>query len=464
MKIYITSSLLVLFMFSGVFSQNAVSKKMAVLPLGFTDIDEELGAELTQRLMEELRSIHGLLIYSSEKVNSALSSLDSQNCRSPGCVIDAGAALAADMVLSGSISKTPDKAYLLSMTVSDVSTESVVFAKMYKCPCSITILLTTLPSRAVSDFRSTLLYPPPLETEAQASAQNTGMDEKDSEESDEMDNSGDDSDYESEHNGELDDLTGVAEKPVIGISGRWALGNLRGYDSQWGSELLIVVPTSQKSHLRFRFAIPASRSSEMSKRSDVKGPDLMYALENEWGWKHFGVVFGIAYMYMMPFNIEASYNREYRFENVNSSNWVLGIRAGRPYRGFRLRISYPMPFVSEYNSDMKDVFVEYNAFGMFGNEHFKAGCGVQGFYKNRQSHSLIGSDSIYKPEELFLMAPCGKVSFLIAEKNVMSIGLDLTGLFFPMLGEESSWAPNLTISYCYSFASLKNPELFDGKF
>jgi hypothetical protein len=205
-------------------------------------------------------------------------------------------------------------------------------------------------------------------------------------------------------------------------------------------------------------------------------PDCMFSAEHEWGFRYFGVTLGASYMYMRQFQ-EVSNSSIYNFKSDNIWNWIIGIRAGKANRGFRGRISYPMPFAYDYNgSSNQNVFFEYSAFGMFGGEKIKGGIGVQGAFKRRTSENsrLDSTYSYYSynsymytssKEEFYAMVPCAKISFLAGSHNVVTAGIDLMGLFAPNVsGENNAWSPNVSIGYTFSFAPLKRVDSFDGKF
>jgi len=438
-------------------------------------VEKELADEMTKKLKEKLLTFTELVFVSSSRVDSILQG--SVSCDEP-CRVENGNALGAHIVLGGLVYKDPD-AYMMDVKITSVNTGTSIYSMSYKCPCTLTELLNMVPDSAAVDIIKQIQKSP----SADSAPENNIEQEENSSKSvaekkqhsieitlenkpDIDDDDDDDDDREAQEESRikepsaLDLYNGAAEKPLIGISGRWALGDIRNTESQWGAELHGVIPVSRVSHLRLRAAMPASRSSSTTKGSDVKAPDILSALEHEWCYRNIGLVFGVSHMYMVPFEKTVS-NRAYNSEAWNAYNWVLGIRAGRHHKGFRFRISYPMPFVEDY-VDMDNYFMEINAFGMYGTEKFKAGAGASAFYKKRSSENNSGKKII--SEDYFVLAPCGKVSFMVANQSVISIGLDLTGIFLPSSETGIFWSPNLMLSYVFSFGDLKNPETFDGRF
>ena len=420
------------------------SKVIAVMPIESHEVATDLGAEIGKRLHEELVS-GGMKCISSEGMGQFLENVESGDDHA--VQIRGAKQLGADIILRGTIEKSAG-AYVLSVKMVDVQSDATLVSRIFKCPCTLTTLLTTLPVQAVAAIKKDLesqvqedIQPPPLAVATEEPEV-------------------DDEFNPHEYRDPVYQFLGITNGIVIGISGRTALGNLRKDESQWGAEMHLVIPVTKSTHLRTRLALPAARSSEMVKNSSLEMPDPMSSLEYEWGRSHFGVSFGAAYMLMLPFkqSIDEYYGvTDYQYDTYHAWNWVFGFRAGRPNAGFRGRICYPMPMVADYDGNIEDFFVEYSGFGMFGKERFKAGVGVQGYFKRRTSDTLWRS-----PEEFFALVPCGKVSFLAGQHNLVSIGLDLVGLISPKASDR--WSPNLTLSYTFSFAPFEAAETFDGKF
>jgi hypothetical protein len=134
-----------------------------------------------------------------------------------------------------------------------------------------------------------------------------------------------------------------------------------------------------------------------------------------------------------------------------------------------------MPFIFNYDEYESNTFVEYSAFGMFGNDNVKAGVGVQGTYKRRvsqeDSRNLSYGSSYYNSydkqsiDEFYFMGPSGKISFLAGTHSVITFGLDFMGLMIPdVFNEHDGWTPSVYAGYTLSFLPLKRVDSFDGKF
>jgi hypothetical protein len=271
--------------------------------------------------------------------------------------------------------------------------------------------------------------------------------------------------------------TGMATAPAIGVTGRVAMGVLGQDQSRWGALLWYVHPTTPHSQARIKVGMPlAGNDSIYSSRI----PDFYLSLEHEWGFRYFGVGAGLAVMQMKAAEkgyyssqFWDPYQNMYVYDNVMVHfperycfNWVLDIRAGKPNMGFRGRISWPIPFNESVDDPTQNAFFEYSALGEFGNSLFKAGVGIAGMQRNRTTSATnqSGETSQYTINDSYLMAPCGKIAFLIANHSVVCLGLDFMGILVPRSSETGSWAPNLQLSYTFSFGKMLSPEVLDGTF
>jgi hypothetical protein len=271
--------------------------------------------------------------------------------------------------------------------------------------------------------------------------------------------------------------TGMATAPAIGVTGRVAMGVLGQDQSRWGALLWYVHPTTPHSEARIKVGMPLAGNDSIYS-SGI--PDLYLSIEHEWGFRYFGVGAGLAVMQMKT--AEKSYyssqfwdpyQNMYVYDNVMVHfperycfNWVLDIRAGKPNMGFRGRISWPIPFNESVDDPTQNAFFEYSALGEFGNSLFKAGVGIAGMQRNRTTSATnqSGVSSQYTINDSYLMAPCGKIAFLIANHSVVCLGLDFMGILVPRSSETGSWAPNLQLSYTFSFGKMLSPEVLDGTF
>jgi hypothetical protein len=275
---------------------------------------------------------------------------------------------------------------------------------------------------------------------------------------------------------------GTVQGLTIGLVGRYVLNEAGFTESEWGVDAFCLIPTSTTGQARFKFALPMSTADTMRVRSNYKrNKDLFFTLEHEWGLKNVGVTVGLGYMYLDNFqksdtisNYTSKQYNTYDFKTSHRANWVFGIRAGKPNKGFRGRISYPLTFGEETN-----IFVEYSAFGMFGGSRVKGGIGLQGAAKRRvgklsSTYSISQSpyyssssytDTTKTENEYYFMGPAGKIAFLVGQHSSVTIGLDFMGIFIPdVFNLKDEWTPNILLGYTFSFGKLTNPETYDGKF
>jgi len=212
-------------------------------------------------------------------------------------------------------------------------------------------------------------------------------------------------------------------------------------------------------------------------REDLKIPDASVSLEHEWGMRYFGVTAGLAFTNLYRFTTTAEYYSNtapetVEFPTVQTYNFVFAVRGGKPTAGFRGKISWPMPFLLDWDEPMNYVF-EYSAIGMFGNEKVKGGIGIQGAYKKREVESPYQPDPSYyydpyvnieRANEFYIMVPCGKLAFLAGKHSVVTASVDLGGLILPVQVGSGLWTPSIGLQYVYSFGELKSANAFDGSF
>jgi hypothetical protein len=274
---------------------------------------------------------------------------------------------------------------------------------------------------------------------------------------------------------ELSD-NGIANGPVIGAGGRVALGALSSIQSRWGAAGWYVQPTGTNSQLRLKLSLPLSGSSDMSPDNNASVPDVAATIEHEWGKKYFGAGCGLMILYMQPFSrtLTDSYGnpQKVHFDGTWGANWVLLVRGGKPNAGFRGRLSWPIPLLS--NGTVPDNYlIEYSALGVLGNDFIKGGIGVQGTYKTRKSVESannsgflsLSNDGRYAAQDLYVMVPCGKCAVCLGKHSVLALSADIAALFLPRpSGAESLGAPCVQVDYSFYFKSHKGADVLDGTF
>jgi hypothetical protein len=266
---------------------------------------------------------------------------------------------------------------------------------------------------------------------------------------------------------------GIAEGPVLGLSGRTAIGSLSAFQSRWGAAVSYVQPTGPGSQLKCKAALPLSGSQDATQNMVNLFPDIYSSVEYEWGMKYLGVGCGLALMYMQPF---AKYFPDptapmpVHFDQAWATNWVVTLRAGKPNTGFRGKLSWPIPIFS--NGRMPGNYLwEYSALGVLGNDFMKGGIGIQGMIKGRESREVVyngytsSTTNHYTTQDMYFMAPCGKMAVRIGKQSVICLSTDVGALLFPRpQGLENMGAPYVQLDYTFSFKPLKGAEVFDGTF
>jgi hypothetical protein len=277
---------------------------------------------------------------------------------------------------------------------------------------------------------------------------------------------------------------GIAQGIAIGITGRSGLLIEKNNISPWGLSLFSVFPISNQSQLRVQLGMPASKSGLMMKKKLDKDPDVQGSLEFEWGQKYFGITAGAAASVMQAFDGVATTNSDlyfdtpdtilHHFDRVVTANWIIGIRGGRPDRGFRGFIAWPMPFIYDYTDGASNSgVVDYSAMGCFGSKTVKLGVGVRGNWRFRQfdstgvdqDYSYDTSTVTYEYNEGFAMAPCFKAAIKIKESNVLSLSLSLLRLFFPDVTDSGMLlSDQISLTIVHSFKPIRGTSVMDGTF
>ena len=277
-----------------------------------------------------------------------------------------------------------------------------------------------------------------------------------------------------ESNQEKKNPIGIVEKFSAGFDVRTAVGNKKHNQSPFGGALLLLQPTSRLSHLRLTTGVPMVRSETIRNQVRTNAPDIYACLEHEWGLKYVGITAGIAFTHMYGFDTVYTverypvYDSTFTYEDSYLYNLVFGIRAGKPYAGFRGRISFPFLGAIDV-SKPENHFLEYSAYGFFGSSRMKAGFGINGFLRT-WGHIFSDDDDYYYYDdddppvvrEFQAVIPGFKFATLIGKHNIITVSAELGGIFVPRI--DNWWAPEIGLSYVFSFGALRDPSSLDGKF
>jgi hypothetical protein len=223
--------------------------------------------------------------------------------------------------------------------------------------------------------------------------------------------------------------------------------------------------------------VPLSWSRETRPDNNEFEPDPCIKVEHEWGHDFFGIAAGIAVMYMHEFHRETLHYGTITYRAAPIYNFVLGVRGGLPSKGFRGRISWPIPFLMNFDGP-NNIFFEYSAIGIFGSDKIKGGFGIQGILKYREGEYIdaVDSDPYYdyyddyddeyeEARERYVMIPCGKIAFKVGNHIVISFSIDIGGMIFPSFDDDPFlWTPTIGGGIVYSFAPVRGPDALDGRF
>ncbi len=276
---------------------------------------------------------------------------------------------------------------------------------------------------------------------------------------------------------------------VVGASAVFAMKDPIEGQSPYGFTMHALYPTTEKSHVRLRLGLPLFHNYKLDLSENSKYPDVMLALEHEWGWPSFGVGVGAAYMYMHDFAIEGQQytypptDPDLAFYDVGHSvNITVNLRGGKPTAGFLARLSWPLPYVFE-DDQPNHFFLEYSALGVFGGDRVKGGLGLRGMYKYREADSIRTSGTTYRysddrntmyrghelhsVSEFYTMLPCVRFAVLWGGHLVTTVNLELAGTILPRGSPETDddlWAPSIGLDLVYSFGALEAVSVMDGSF
>jgi hypothetical protein len=286
---------------------------------------------------------------------------------------------------------------------------------------------------------------------------------------------------------------GIVDAPTFGLGGLVAFGDPENGQTPFSITAWGVIPISPKAHVRLRTGVPVMIDEDHLQgrfsgpvSTDGKMPDSQVVAEVEWGWPYFSIAAGAAYMYGTSFKTWEDYSSDTAyFDGSSMTNLAISLRGGKPSAAFYGRFSWPLPFIL-YDDNPDNYFIEFSALGVFGSNRFKAGIGLNGFIKQREANYLVvngvrynfyedeysddyrhptqGYESNYELteiEEFMILAPTFRGAFLINEKLVLGIQLELAGTIFPL---KRDYKPMGGIDLTYSLGTLKAPVILDGKF
>jgi hypothetical protein len=483
-------------------AENSLKKTVAVIPFKTIGVSAADADNLLRKINEAFTSVPEIDLIPMDKVfagfnNSSI--VKDSLCRNVICAIAVANFLRANYAFVGNFYKI-DNTYTLSISAVKPQINETVWTKDYSSKEDINDFIKKISENTVIDARNAVfteqkLADIPVETNIDTTEETAIPQVVDntieSEENPAAEKKQQTEVVSVEDNVSIKETTasepkvanyGTVQGLTVGVVGRYVLNEPGFTESEWGVDVFCLVPTTKVGQARFKFALPMSTADTMMEGSTYKqNKDFFFTLEHEWGLKNIGITIGLGYMYLDNFqksdtvhNYSSDQVNTYNFKTSHRANWVFGIRAGKPNRGFRGRISYPLTFGEETNA-----FVEYSAFGMFGNSRVKGGIGLQGAAKRRvgklsstymiSSSSYYGSsyysDSTRNETEYYFMGPAGKIAFLIGQHSSVTIGLDFMGIFIPdIFNNDDEWTPNVLLGYTFSFGKLTNPETYDGKF
>ncbi len=478
-----------------IFAEDNIKKTIAVIPFETIGVSTSEADNLVKKINEAFTSVPEIDLVSQDKVLAGFrntSIVKDSVCRNRVCAVAVANTLGVHYAFIGSFYKM-DNTFTITISAVIPQKNETVWTNEYSSKEDITNFLKKTSENVVIDARNAFLAEQKL-------VDNSDGTKKDI--TDDLivpqiaDNSTDGNSKKTEiasikEYKENDEETvyeplvsnhGTVQGLTVGLVGRYVLNDAGFTESEWGIDAFCLIPTTSVGQARFKFALPMSTADTMRVRSTFKrNKDFFFTLEHEWGLKNIGITFGIGYMYLDNFqknDTVAKYNatqyNTYDFKTSHRANWVFGIRAGKPNKGFKGRISYPLTFGEETN-----VFVEYSAFGMFGGSRIKGGVGLQGAAKRRvgklsstysvsQSSnysSNYSTDTTKTLSEYYFMGPSGRLAFLAGQHSSVTIGVDFMGIFIPdVFNKKDEWTPNILLGYTFSFGKLTNPETYDGKF
>lgn len=448
--------------------------RTAVLPFASVSVAERdlyVVAEAIGRKMAD----RGLMVVDAAETRQAL---QSSGCGAPEtwnretCVRLAGRDLGAHLLLGGTLNAIGS---ILEAHVELYAAESgkPIWSMDYQARGTLEDFYTAVPAKVAGDLPTT--YEPPA-PQAPAPAPQTVSE-------------GSAEAPQPEQSPPAQPMRTTASGLVVGASAVFAMGDPLERQSPYGFTMHALYPTTEKSHVRLRLGLPLFHNYKLDLSTDSKYPDVMIALEHEWGWPSFGIGVGAAYMYMHDFSLEGqgytypSRSPDVAFYDVGHSlNITVNIRGGKPTGGFYGRLSWPLPYIFE-DDNPNDLFVDYSAFGVFGGTRLKGGLGLRGMYKYREADYVRTNDSTYtysnsrssyyhdhnlsSTSEFFTMLPCLRFAVLWGGHLVTTVNLELAGTLLPRGApdeDDDLWAPSIGVDLVYSFGALEAVSVMDGTF
>lgn len=293
--------------------------------------------------------------------------------------------------------------------------------------------------------------------------------------------------------------TGIVTSATFGASIMRTIDKPSDNQTKYTGLAWFLYPTTKSSHLRIRAGIPTI-DNQNSRISGSKSPDLLFGAEHEWGWSHFAVTAGLAYMYMSEFekpsileyysSSSAAINGTSIYEQSHATEVVFGIRGGTPTGAFYGRFVWPFPYIF-YDEEPDNFFLEYSALGVFGGRRWKMGIGISGFFKRRDAAYVLAGGKKYEyydqddyyiygssgsshdyydysnteHREMFVLIPGSRTAFLITDHLVANVTVELGGTIIPRFPDgDDWWKPYVGLGVTYSLGKLDSPVALDGMF
>lgn len=465
------------------FAQSPVSpaapQSVCLLPIKATGVTEDDASLIADAVRAKCAASGQLQVVDKAKTLAAFKEARPDaggECMSAECVIPAGEKAQAAFAASASLGKI-GTLFTFTLSLYNVKEKRRLLFRDYQYRGAIEDFYTDVPRRVADDIAGAVLPPseaPRSVASAPRRAQETVTEPGPVVEGAPV------REAETEKRPEEPANCGLVTAPAVGIMGRVAVGVLGTDQSRWGAMIYYVHPTTPHSQARIKLGMPLAGNDTVFTGSAKGIPDLYLSLEHEWGFRYFSAGIGLAIMQnkaAQETNVVAPFydpnqgkwiydNTTAHFKELYCFNWVFNIRAGKPNTGFRGRISWPIPFNQSTQDPTQNAFFEYSALGVFGNGFVKGGIGVSGMQRNRQSEEVteVGGSDHYSMNESYIMAPAGKIAVLIAQHNVVCLGIDFMGILVPRASDIASWAPNFQLNYTFSFGKLLDPEVLDGTF
>ncbi|HMA64450.1 MAG TPA: hypothetical protein VKO63_04610 [Chitinispirillaceae bacterium] len=359
-------------------AETSIKKTIAVIPFETISVSADDADKLLRKINEAFTSVPEVDIVSSDKVFTAFSNssiVKDSLCRNRVCAIAVAKDLGVNYAFIGSFYKM-DNAFTFTISAVQPQNNETVWTKDYSSKEEIDDFIKKTSENTVIDARNAILAEQKLtgtsvETNPDISEQVTvpqvvNNSSVVSNEHLAAENNQQTEIVSIEDNVEIKETAesepkvsnyGTVQGLTVGIVGRYVLNEAGFTESEWGIDAFCLIPTTSVGQARFKFALPMSTADTLLVRSSFKrNKDFFFTLEHEWGLKNIGITIGLGYMYLDNFqksdtvsNYSSTQYNTYDFKTSHRANWVFGIRAGKPNKGFRGRISYPLTFGEETN-------------------------------------------------------------------------------------------------------------------